>query len=247
MIYNQDCLEGMRSLKENSIDLTVTSPPYNIGKEYENKLSFKDYTVWMGKVIKEVARVTSGSVVFQMGNYVNDGVVIPLDCALFNTFIENGLIPRNRIIWTFGHGLHCKKRFSGRHETLLWFTKSNDYTFNLDPVRVPQKYPNKKSYKGPNKGMLSGNPLGKNPGDVWDIPNVKNNHPEKTDHPCQYPLALVDRIILSMTNENDTVMDPFLGSGTTAESSVNNKRKFIGYELDESYISICEKRLLITQ
>ena len=110
-------------------------------------------------------------------------------------------------------GLHCKKRLSGRYETILWFTKSDDYTFNLDPIRVPQKYPNKKYFKGKNKGKLSCNPLGKNPSDVWEIPNVKHNHVEKTEHPCQFPVELVDRLVLSLTNEGDVVFDPFLDLG----------------------------------
>lgn len=228
-----DCLEGMKLIPDGSINLTLTSPPYNIGKEYETKMSFEEYIVWMKKVIKEVTRITkvNGSVVFQLGNFIDDGKVYPLDCALFPEFLSCGLIPRNRIIWTFGHGLHCKNRFSGRHETLLWFTKSDDYTFNLDPVRVPQKYPNKKHYKGNKKGELSGNPLGKNPSDVWDIPNVKHNHPEKTEHPCQFPLELANRAILSMSDESDVIFDPFIGSGTTAVSSKINKRKYIGFEL----------------
>jgi adenine-specific DNA-methyltransferase len=97
---------------------------------------------------------------------------------LYPLFKVHVLKLRNRIVWTFGHGLHCQKRFSGRHETILWFTKSDDYKFKLDPVRVPSKYPFKKYFKGPNKGRISSNPLGKNPADVWDIPNVKANRAE---------------------------------------------------------------------
>ena len=115
---------------------------------------------------------------------------------------------RNRIIWHFGHGLHASKRFSGRYETIIWFTKSDNYYFNIDPTRIPQKYPNKKHFKGKKRGELSCNPLGKNPSDVWDIPNVKSNHIEKTDHPCQFPVALVERFILSTTKERDIVFDP---------------------------------------
>ena len=114
-----------------------------------------------------------------MGNYVNKGEIVPLDIALYPVFQELGLKMRNRIIWRFDHGLHCSKRFSGRYESINWFTKSDRYTFHLDPVRVPQKYPGKKYFKGPKVGQLSCNPLGKNPGDVWDIPNVKYNHVEK--------------------------------------------------------------------
>ena len=244
-IYQMDCLEGFKLVEDESVQLVVTSPPYNIGKEYESVISFTDYVSWIGKVIKESFRVLkpSGSIAFQLGNYVKNGRVIPLDCALFSTFLELGLIPRNRIVWTFGHGLHCKKRFSGRHETILWFTKTDDYVFNLDPVRIPQKYPNKRYYKGDKKGELSCNPLGKNPSDVWEITNVKNNHPEKTDHPCQYPLELVSRLVLALSNEGDVVLDPFMGSGSTAVAAAITGRKFIGFETEPKYIEIANKRL----
>ena len=162
---------------------------------------------------------------------------------MFAIFTDLGLVPRNRIIWHFGHGLHCKNRFSGRHETVMWFTKGGEYKFNLDPVRVPSKYPGKKYYKGNKKGQLSGNPLGKNPDDVWQIPNVKHNHPEKTQHPCQFPEALVDRLVLSMSNEKDVVLDPFMGSGTTGVACVNTGRKFIGIERDEGYFNIAKDRI----
>ena len=146
------------------------------------------------------------------------------------------LLLRNRIVWTFGHGLNSEHRFSGRHETNLWFTKGNDYIFNLDCVRVPQKYPGKTFFKGKRKGEISGNPLGKNPTDVWDIPNVKANHVEKTEHPCQFPEALAQRLILALTNESDIVLDPFLGSGTTALACHLNNRRFVGFELEKNIL-----------
>lgn len=244
-IYEMDCTAGMKLLSDNSIDLVVTSPPYNVGKEYEKKQPLEDYVCWMTKVIDECVRVVSenGSIVFQVGNYVDDGAVYPLDCMLFTEFTKRGLIPRNRIVWKFGHGLHCTKRFSGRHETALWFTKSDNYVFNLDDVRVPQKYPNKKHYKGKKKGELSGNPLGKNPSDVWEISNVKHNHPEKTGHPCQFPLDFVNPIILSLSNEGGIVLDPFMGSGTTAVGAVMNKRNFMGFETEHKYIEMANVRL----
>ncbi|MDO9129761.1 MAG: site-specific DNA-methyltransferase, partial [Anaerolineales bacterium] len=132
---------------------------------------------------------------------------------------------------------------SGRYEVALWFTKSNDYTFNLDAIRVPQKYPNKKYFKGPKKGELSGNPLGKNPSDVWDIPNVKANHVEKTLHPCQFPVELIERLVLSMTNENDWVLDPFMGVGSTAIAALIHSRKAIGAEIIPEYVAIAKERI----
>lgn len=245
-IINDDSLKVIKRMKNETIDLIVTSPPYNIGKEYEKKMDIKVYKEWIHEYVKEFYRLIkeTGSVVFQVGNYIDKGKVYPLDCLLFDLFLEEGFQPRNRIIWHFGHGYHAKYRFSGRHETLLWFTKTDNYKFDLDPVRVPQKYPNKKHYKGNKKGQLSGNPLGKNPSDVWEISNVKHNHPEKTDHPCQFPIELVARCIKSMTNEGDLVMDPFLGSGTTAVSASQEGRNWIGIEKDEHYCEIARQRLL---
>lgn len=227
------------------VNLILSSPPYNIGKEYENKTALQSYLEWQKELIKEYYEVLTndGTLVYQVGNFVDKGKVYPLDCLLFTCFIEQGFIPRNRIVWTFGHGLHCSKRLSGRHETLMVFTKSEKYTFNLDDIRIPQKNPNKRYYKGPKKGQLSGNPLGKNPGDTWDISNVKNNHPEKTTHPCQYPLELVKRVIKAYSNPKDTILDPFMGSFTTACGAADLGRHFLGFELMPEYIEIGKKRL----
>lgn len=243
-----DCLVGMQHLQEESIDLIITSPPYNIGKSYETKEKLTVYLEWQREVIHACARVlrTGGSIAYQVGNYVDKGRVYPLDCLLFGYFLEAGLIPRNRIVWHFEHGLHCKNRLSGRHETVLWFTKGEDYTFNLDAIRVPQKYPGKRHYKGPKKGQLSGNPLGKNPGDVWTITNVKNNHPEKTEHECQFPLDLIQPLIKALSNPGEVVLDPFMGSGTTAVAAALLDRRFAGFELNTDYISIANRRLKST-
>lgn len=153
------------------------------------------------------------------------------------------MILRNRIIWTFGHGLNSTQRFSGRHEMILWFTKGENYNFNLDCVRVPQKYPGKRHYKGEHKGELSGNHYGKNPSDVWDIPNVKANHIEKTEHPCQFPVAIPQRLIRALTNEADIILDPFMGSGTTALAAFVEKRKFIGAEIKQNYYNLTAQRI----
>ena len=178
-----------------------------------------------------------------MGNYVSNGEIIPLDILLYPFFKNHNLHLRNRIVWTFGHGLHCQKRFSGRHETILWFTKSDNYTFNLDPVRVPTKYPNKKHFKGPNKGQLSSNPKGKNPSDVWDIPNVKSNHVEKENHPCQFPVGLVERLILALTNKGDAVLDPYLGVGSTAVAALIHGRRALGCDIEEEYVNVAWQRI----
>lgn len=244
-----DCLDRMKEIADGSVDLVLSSPPYGIGKEYEDKIGLAQWRDWQREVLVECSRTLSdgGSICWQVGNYVSGGAVYPLDCILFGDILDLGLTPRNRIIWTFGHGLHCKRRFSGRHESILWFTKGDEYTFNLDDVRIPSKYPQKKHYKGPRKGELSGNPLGKNPEDVWAIPNVKHNHPEKTAHPCQYPEALCERLVMALTDRRDTVIDPFMGSGTTGVAAINTNRNFIGIERDEGYFKIAQDRIAKAQ
>jgi adenine-specific DNA-methyltransferase len=241
----EDNLNFMRGLDEATIKLIITSPPYNLGKEYETKQSLETYIKEQSTTIKEAVRLLhpKGSICWQIGNYVDDGEIYPLDILLYPVFKAAGLKLRNRIIWSFGHGLHCQKRFSGRYETILWFTKGDDYTFNLDEVRVPSKYPNKKHFKGPNKGKLSGNPLGKNPSDVWEIPNVKANHVEKTDHPCQFPVGLVERLVLALTNEGDAVLDPYIGVGSSAIAAVKHNRNAYGCDNVREYIQVAEQRV----
>ena len=245
VLYEGGCLDLLSQIPDGFVKLVVTSPPYNLGKPYEDRLDLDDYLAQQNQVIRECVRVLDdkGSICWQVGNYVNNGEIIPLDLVLYPIFFSLQLHLRNRIVWHFGHGLHASKRFSGRYEVALWFTKSNDYTFNLDAIRVPQKYPNKKYFKGPKKGELSGNPLGKNPSDVWDIPNVKANHVEKTLHPCQFPVELIERLVLSMTNENDWVLDPFMGVGSTAIAALIHSRKAVGAEIIPEYVAIAKERI----
>lgn len=241
-----DNLNYLHDIVDGSMKLVVTSPPYNIGKTYERRTSLERYLAEQARVIAECVRVLhpQGSLCWQVGNHLTpDGEVVPLDIALYPLFKHHGLRLRNRIVWHFEHGLHCSKRLSGRHETILWFTKSNNYTFNLDPIRVPSKYPNKRHFKGPKTGQLSCNPLGKNPGDVWVIPNVKANHCEKTEHPCQFPVELVERLVLSMTSSGDAVLDPYLGAGSSVIAAVKHGRKGFGCDVDARYVEIARERL----
>ncbi len=244
-----DSLKKLKEFEKGKFKLIMTSPPYNIGKEYETRNSIGDYLDEQKEIINELVRVLdpSGSICWQVGNFINDGEVFPLDFFYYNIFKEKGLKLRNRIIWHFGHGLHSSKRFSGRYETILWFTKTDDYTFNLDKVRIPSKYPGKKHFKGPRKGQYSSNPKGKNPSDIWEIvlndweneiwniPNVKANHVEKTEHPCQYPIELVERCVLALTNTKDWILDPFAGIGSTVLASLKNNRNVIGIEKVKYY------------
>jgi adenine-specific DNA-methyltransferase len=197
------------------------------------------------QVISECARVLHdrGSICWQVGNHVAAGEVVPLDIAVYGLFKSHGLKLRNRIVWHFEHGLHCSRRLSGRYETILWFTRAGDYTFNLDAIRVPAKYPAKKHFKGPRLGQLSGNPLGKNPGDVWIIPNVKNNHVEKTTHPCQFPVELVERLVLALTDPGDSVLDPFMGVGSSVIAALKHGRRGLGCDTAQEYVSIAWDRV----
>jgi DNA modification methylase len=252
-----DTLDLLSSIPSSIAKLIVTSPPYNIGKEYESKTSIQNYFSKQDKIIDELVRILDdeGSICWQVGNYVDNGEVYPLDIYYYDIFKRRGLKLRNRIIWHFGHGLHASKRFSGRYETILWFTKSDSYTFNLDSVRIPVKYPGKRHYKGINKGKPSSNPKGKNPSDIWEyvqsewenelwnIPNVKSNHPEKTIHPCQYPVELVERCALALTNEDDWILDPFCGVGSSLIAGIKNNRRVIGCDKEHKYIEITKKRI----
>lgn len=256
-IRNAECLKTLKTFESAKFDLILTSPPYNVGKKYETKTSIEKYLETQEVVIDELVRTLSdkGNLCWQVGNYVDRGEVYPLDIYYYQIFKKHGLKLRNRIVWHFGHGLHASNRFSGRYETLLWFSKTDEYIFNLDDVRVPSKYPGKLHFKGPKRGQPSGNPLGKNPSDIWEIiksdwetgmwniPNVKNNHPEKTGHPCQFPIELVERCVLALSNENSWVLDPFAGVCSTVIGSILHNRNAMGIERDEEYCKIGEKRI----
>ncbi|MHA1331597.1 MAG: DNA-methyltransferase [Candidatus Hodarchaeales archaeon] len=269
ILHNGDSQDFLKTIPDKAVDLIISSPPYNIGKEYEKRQNLRMYLEGQKPVMEELIRVLHkrGSICWQVGNFVKKGEVFPLDIYYYEIFKDLGLYLRNRIIWTFGHGLHASKRLSGRYETILWFSKSDDYKWNLDAIRVPQKYPGKRSYKGKNKGKPSGNPKGKNPSDiwrpasgkwektlemlkedwinlVWDIPNVKANHPEKTIHPCQFPIELVERCILALTEKDDWVLDPYCGVGSTLIAGIKNDRKVIGVDYEPSYIKIAEDRIV---
>ncbi len=249
VLYEGDCLDLLATLPDGLVKLVVTSPPYNLGKPYESRLRLKEYLQQQRRVIEQCVRVLDprGSICWQVGNYVENGEILPLDIVLYPIFADLGLHLRNRIVWHFGHGLHASRRFSGRYEVILWFTKGDQYTFNLDAVRVPQKYPHKKHFKGPRKGELSGHPLGKNPSDVWEIPNVKANHVEKTIHPCQFPVELVERLVLALTDAGDWVLDPFIGVGSTAIAALMHRRRAIGAEIKPEYIAIARERVRLAE
>lgn len=240
-----DCLELMAQIPDAAASLVVTSPPYNIGKQYEKRRSLDTYLAMQAAVIREAVRITApeGSICWQVGNYVENGEIVPLDVLLYPIFAGHGLQLRNRVVWHFEHGLHCTKRFSGRYEVILWFTRTEAYHFDLDAVRVPQKYQSKKYFKGPKAGQLSCHPAGKNPGDLWIMPNVKANHREKTAHPCQYPIALVERLVLALTKPGDLVVDPYIGVGTSAVAALMHQRRAAGADIVAEYLDIARQRI----
>jgi adenine-specific DNA-methyltransferase len=246
VLFSGDCADFLSTLPDGAARLVVTSPPYNLGKRYERRRPLEVYLAEQAAVIAECARILApdGSICWQVGNHVDAGEVHPLDILLYPFFKRHGLRLRNRIVWHFAHGLHCARRFSGRHETILWFTRAQ-YVFHLDPVRVPQKYPGKRHFKGPNAGRPSCHPLGKNPGDVWVIPNVKHNHVEKTVHPCQFPVELVERLVLALTEPGDLVLDPYVGVGSAAVAAVLHGRRAAGAEIEEGYLGLARERVAL--
>ncbi|MDM0007461.1 site-specific DNA-methyltransferase [Variovorax sp. J22G73] len=250
VIFEGACEKLLAGLVDSSVDLIVSSPPYCMGKAYESRQdNLEDFISNHEKILPEVCRILKpgGSLCWQVGFHVLDGVTTPLDFLVYDIMSKiSGMKLRNRIAWTFGHGLHCQTRFSGRYETVLWYTKGDEYNFDLDAIRVPQKYPGKQHSNGPKKGQPSGNPLGKNPSDVWDIPNVNANHLEKTEHPCQFPVGLVQRLVRALSKEGDVVLDPFCGVASAGVAALFEKRHFIGAELDAEYAKLGVERLRAT-
>ena len=240
-----DCGKLLAGLPDESVDLVVSSPPYNLGKEYEAKRALSIYLDEQSEVLRQCVRVLkeTGSIFWQVGAFSDAGALVPLDIRFFPILEGMGLIPRNRILWARQHGLHASRKFSCRHETILWFTKSDDHIFNLDAIRVPQKYQNKRHYRGDRKGEFSCNPDGKNPGDIWMFRNVKHNHEEQTIHPCQFPEDLIARIVLATTNPKGVVLDPYMGTGTGAVVARDHDRHFVGAELEPRYHAIALRRL----
>lgn len=244
-IYQKDCLQAMKEIPDELIDLTITSPPYNIGKEYEELAELDDYLGWCKDWIEQVHRITVDNGTFWLNiGYLEvegKGLAVPISYLLWD---KTPFYLLQEVVWNYSAGVACRKRFSPRNEKLLWFVKDpKSYVFNLDDVRDPDvKYPNQKK-----NGKLRCNPLGKNPSDVWQISKVtsgkKRSSPERTPHPAQFPVALVERMLKSSSNAGDLVLDPFMGSGSTAECALKNDRYVIGFELKSEYIGYAESRI----
>ena len=245
LIYCVEAVVTMRRFTKPLVNLTITSPPYNIGKEYERIMSVEAYVQWSIEWIHEVFRLTSDSGAFwlNVGYLEKPGAAkaLPIPYLLWDKvpfyFIQE-------VVWNYAAGVAGRKFFSPRNEKLLWYVKDKDnYTFNLDDVRDPNvKYPHQKK-----NGKLKCNPNGKNPTDVWQISKVTSgtnrSSVERTSHPAQFPVALIERIVKASSNMGELILDPFLGSGTTAVVALQNQRRFLGFELKKAYCDIAIQRI----
>lgn len=240
-----DALEMLASIPTGAVDLVVTSPPYNIGKEYERPLPLNEYLEWCESWMASLYRVVKDTGAFWLNvGYVpvaGKGKAVPLSYLLWD---KSPFFMIQEVVWNYGAGVAARNSFSPRNEKFLWFVKDLDsYTFNLDAVRDPNvKYPNQKK-----NGKLKVNPLGKNPSDVWQIPKVTSganrSSKERAPHPAQFPEALIERVILASSNSGDLVLDPFVGSGTTCAVANRLKRASLGFEIQPNYASFAASRI----
>ena len=245
ILYCVDTIKAQKQIDRSIVDLIVTSPPYNIGKEYEKIKSISEYINWSIEWITDSANLLkpNGALLLNIGylKIENIGRAVPIPYLLWDKI---PLYLNQEIVWNYSAGVACKHYLSPRNEKVLWYVKDKDnYTFNLDDIRDKNvKYPNSKR-----NGKLRVNTLGKNPSDVWEIAKVttgKNrSSAERTSHPCQFPTDLIDRIILGFSNTHNIVFDPFVGSGTTFESCIRNNRYCIGFEIREDYCKILKSRI----
>lgn len=228
-----DAISVMRDFPDDIVDLVIADPPYNLGKDYGNNKDLKAWSEyesftrdWLNEAIR-IIKPTGSLYVFMGVRFISS-----LFCMLEDDF---KLIFNGWITWHYTQGMGRKRGFSPRHEDILYFTKSENFTFNLDDVRVPQKYFRKRN-----------NMNGANPGDVWQFSHVHYCSDEREEHPTQKPEALMERIILASSDEGDLVLDPFVGSGTTCRVANVLNRKWIGIDLNPEYVQMSERRLLQT-
>ncbi|GHH90360.1 DNA-methyltransferase [Streptomyces capillispiralis] len=245
LLYQGDSVEMLKLVPQQIFDLTVTSPPYNIGKEYENILSISEYVAWCETWMTRIYDATTPGGAFWLNvGYVpvpEKGKAVPIPYLLWD---KSPFYMIQEVVWNYGAGVASRKSFSPRNEKFLWYVRDpSKYYFDLDSVRDPNvKYPNQKK-----NGKLKCNPLGKNPTDVWQFPKVtsgaKRSSVERTAHPAQFPTAVIDRVIKACSPSDGVVLDPFLGSGTTAVVARQQGRCSVGFELRQDYLDIAVERL----
>lgn len=225
-----DAISLFKGLPDSSIDLIVADPPYNLGKDYGNNhdlKGFDDYIEFTRQWTSEAKRILteSGTIYVFMGVRFISYLYDILDR-------EQELFFNSWVVWHYTQGLGKTKGFSPRHDDILVFNKSKNFKFNLDDVRVPQKY-----YRARN------NMRGANPGDVWTFSHVHYSNPNRQNHPTQKPEGLIERMILASSDKGDAVLDPFSGSGTTLRVCQQLNRNAIGFELNPEYVEMTKKRL----
>ncbi|HEC92595.1 MAG TPA: site-specific DNA-methyltransferase [Candidatus Atribacteria bacterium] len=234
-VYLGDCIEIMKTLPDESVDLVFADPPFNIGIKYDvhnDNMSYEDYYNWSKEWIKETYRLlkNSGSIYIAIGDEFAGEINIILK--------QTGFYFRNWIIWYYTFGQNQRKKFNRAHTHILYFTKNREiFTFNDRDIRIPSArqliYKDKRA-----------NPLGKIPDDVWQFSRVCGTFKERIGkHPCQMPEDLLELIIKASSNEGDLVLDPFGGTGTTASVAKRLKRNFITMEISEEYYNLILKRI----
>lgn len=226
-----DALERFKGIADQSVDLIIADPPYNLGKDYGNNNDTKDFEEYLDfsrTWLAESARVLkeTGTIYVFMGVRFVSHLHRILDRDL-------GLVFNSWICWHYTQGMGKTRGFSPRHDDILMYSKSSEAKFNLDSVRVPQKY-----YRERN------NMRGANPGDVWSFSHVHYCHPNRQSHPTQKPEGLIERMILASSDEGDFVIDPFSGSGTTLRVCQQTRRNCIGFELNPEFIEMTKERLI---
>ncbi len=246
ILYQGDATELLEKSAEYEIqvDLTLTSPPYNIGKEYESPMAVEDYIKWCEKWMGQIYELTKGNGSFWLNvGYLDvpeKGLCVPIPYLLWD---KSKFYLLQEVVWKYGAGVSAKRRLSPRNEKWLFYVKNlKDYTFNLDEIRDPNvKYPNQKK-----NGKFRCNPLGKNPSDVWEFPKVttgsKRSSKERTGHPAQFPLGVVERIIRASSNQAEIVIDPFAGSVSAGIAAYGLGRIFIGFEISAEYCQLAVDR-----
>jgi len=229
-IQQGDSLELIKNLPSCSVDLIIADPPYNLGKDYgesNDSFSYEEYIKFSEYWLSEAHRILkpTGTIYVFMGVRFISSLYQILECSLKMVF-------NSWICWHYTQGMGKRRGFSPRHDDILMFTKSDTFTFNLDAIRIPQKF-----YRSVN------NMRGANPGDVWEFSHVHYCNKNRKSHPTQKPEGLIERMILASSNENDLVFDPFSGSGTTLRVCKQLKRNCLGYELNNEYVNIILDRI----
>jgi len=224
-LYQGDCLNHLKDIENKSIDLVITDPPYNIGKDDWDNIDF--YIEWIEQILNEVNRVMTDKASFWL-------FCSQLYYPEIVTLIKEKFIYRNTIIWRYFNGHVTQKGFSRRYEPLIYSVKSEEYVFDADSIRIPRK-------RSDNRYLKKYSKDGKVPDDVWDFNRVVYT-PDRPDHPTIKPEAIIDRMIKVSSNKNDIILDPFLGSGTTMKVCQDLGRSCIGMELEPKYIDIIKQR-----